>query len=47
MTEADLVAIPAWIQKSFVKIRKHTNTKKQKLLKVIWDSGASILISHD
>jgi hypothetical protein len=47
MTEADLAAIPDWIQKSSVKIRKHTNTEKQKLLKVIWDSGASISISHD
>jgi hypothetical protein len=47
MTEADLAAIPDWIQKSFAKIRKHMNTEKQKLLKVTWDSGASVSISHD
>jgi hypothetical protein len=47
MSEADLAAIPEWIQKSFADVLEYTETEKQKLLKVIWDSGASLLISHD
>jgi hypothetical protein len=46
MSEADLAAIPEWIQKSFAAVPEYTETEKQKLLKVIWDSGASLSISN-
>jgi hypothetical protein len=47
MSEADLAAIPEWIQKSFAAVPEYTETEKQKLLKVIWDSGASLSISNE
>jgi hypothetical protein len=47
MSGADLAAIPAWIQKSFAAIQEDSETDKEKLLKVIWDSGASLSISND
>jgi hypothetical protein len=46
MSEADLAAIPEWIQKSFTDVPEYTETEKQKLLKVIWDSGESLSISN-
>jgi hypothetical protein len=47
MTEADLAAIPEWIQKSFAKVKEYSDLDKSKLLKVVWDSGASFSISND
>jgi hypothetical protein len=47
MSEADLAAIPEWIQKSFAAVPEYTETEKQKLLKAIWDSGASLSISNE
>jgi hypothetical protein len=47
MSEADLAAIPEWIQKSFAAVPEYTESEKEKLLKVIWDSGASLLISNE
>jgi hypothetical protein len=47
MSEADLAAIPEGIQKSFAAILEYTETERQKLLKVVWDSGASLSISNE
>jgi hypothetical protein len=47
MTEADLAGIPKWIQKSFEKVKEYSKLDKSKLLKVVWDSGASLSILND
>jgi hypothetical protein len=47
MSEANLAAIPECIQKSFAAVLEYTETEKQKLLKLIWDSGASLSILND
>jgi hypothetical protein len=47
MSEADLAAILECIQKSFTAVPEYTKTEKQRLLRVIWDSGVSLLISND
>jgi hypothetical protein len=47
MSEADLAAIPERIQKSFAAVPEYTESDKHKLLKMIWDSCASLSILND